>query len=146
MSKNSCQSCSFYKNALNFSVLFNLESVLCDLIYYIWSDSGFHLYFKNKNKMDIIQNLIIQNVIIWPKIALDQLANGLEILGFRDEMKQHIDHFEKLFIVKEKLMATIFLNTLSFQDKLNADEENTSFYWDIWRIPQTNNWKTFLYF
>ena len=54
-------------------------------------------------------------------------------------MKQHIDHFEKLFVVKEKLTATIFLNTLSFQDKLNADEENTSFYWDIWRIPQTNN-------
>ena len=43
--------------------------------------------------MDIIQNLIIHDVIGWRKIALDQLANGLEVLGFRDEMKQHIDHF-----------------------------------------------------
>ena len=81
--------------------------------------------FKNKNKMDIIQNLIIHNVIDRRKIALDQLANGLEILGFRDEMKQHIDYFEELFVVKEKLTATNVLNILSFQDKHNVDEEKT---------------------
>ena len=67
--------------------------------------------------MDIIQKLIIHNVIDWRKIALDQLANGYEILGFRNEMKQHVDHFEELFVVKEKLTATNVLNTLGFQDK-----------------------------
>ena len=81
--------------------------------------------FKNKNKMDIRQELIIHNVIDRRKIALDQLANGLEILSFRDEIKQHIDHFEELFVVKEKLTATTVLNTLSFQDKFNADKEKT---------------------
>ena len=75
--------------------------------------------------MDIIQNLIIHDVIGQRKIALDQLANGLEILGFLDEMKQHIDHFEELFVMKEKLAATNVLNTLRFQDKLNADEQET---------------------
>ena len=53
---------------------------------------------------------------------------GLEILGFRDEMKKHIDHFEELIVVKEKLTATNVLNTLSFQDKVNADEENTKVF------------------
>ena len=85
----------------------------------------FAFMFKKKSKMDIIQNLIIHNVIDRRKIALDQLANGLEILGFRDDMKQHIDHVEELFVVKEKLTATNVLNTLGFQDKLNADEEKT---------------------
>ena len=31
-----------------------------------------------------------------------RLGNGLEILGFWDEMRQHIDHFEGLFVVKKK--------------------------------------------
>ena len=44
----------------------------------------------------------------------DELANGLEILGFQDEMKQRIDHFEELFVVKKTLTATNVLNTLSF--------------------------------
>ena len=53
-----------------------------------------------------------------------RLGNGLEILGFWDEMRQHIDHFEGLFVVKKnKLVAANVLNTLSFEDKLNADEE-----------------------
>ena len=110
----------------------------CDLIYYIWSDSGFYLCFKNKNKMDIIQNLIIHDVIGWRKIALDQLANGLEVLGFRDEMKQHIDHFEELFLGKEKLTATNVLNTLSFQDKLNADEKKTKQLL-LWYLENSSN-------
>ena len=74
--------------------------------------------FKNKNKMDIRQDLIIHNVIDRRKIALDQLANGLEILGFRDEIKQHIDHFEELFVVKEKLTATTVLNTFEFSGQI----------------------------
>ena len=32
-------------------------------------------------------------------------------------MKQHVDHFEELFVVKEKLTATNVLNVLGFQDK-----------------------------
>ena len=40
-------------------------------------------------------------------------------------MKQHIDYFEELFVVKEKLTATNVLNILSFQDKHNVDEEKT---------------------
>ena len=88
--------------------------------------------------MDIIQNLIIHDVIGWRKIALDQLANGLEVLGFRDEMKQHIDHFEELFFGKEKLTATNVLNTLSFQDKLNADEEKTKQLL-LWYLENSSN-------
>ena len=88
--------------------------------------------------MDIIQNLIIHDVIGWRKIALDQLANGLEVLGFRDEMKQHIDHFEELFFGKEKLTATNVLNTLSFQDKLNADEEKTKQFL-LWYLENSSN-------
>ena len=55
----------------------------------------------------------------------DQLANGLKIPAFQDEMKRRINHFEELFVVKKTLTATNFLNTLSFQDTLNADEEKT---------------------
>ena len=88
--------------------------------------------------MDITQNLIIHDVIGWRKIALDQLANGLEVLGFRDEMKQHIDHFEELFFGKEKLTATNVLNTLSFQDKLNADEEKTKQFL-LWYLENSSN-------
>ena len=88
--------------------------------------------------MDIIQNLIIHDVIGWRKIALDQLANGLEVFDFRDEMKQHIDHFEELFFGKEKLTATNVLNTLSFQDKLNADEEKTKQFL-LWYLENSSN-------
>ena len=40
-------------------------------------------------------------------------------------MKQHIVYFEELFVVKAKLTSTNIFKTLSFQDKVNADKENT---------------------
>ena len=97
--------------------------------------------------MDIIQNLIIHDVIRQRKIAFNQLANGLQILGFQDEMKQHNDHFEELFVVKEKLTASNVLNTLNFQDKLNADEEKTKqFLLEYFENSSNKQLKNFLVF
>ena len=97
--------------------------------------------------MDIIQNLITHDVIGRRKIAINQLANGLEILGFQDEMKQHNDHFEELFVVKEKLTASNVLNTFNFQDKLNADKEKTKqFLLEYFENSSNKQLKNFLVF
>ena len=47
--------------------------------------------------MRVIQGIIIHDVISQPKIFLDQLQDGLAVLGFRAKMTEYPDMFEKLF-------------------------------------------------
>ena len=48
--------------------------------------------------MRVIQGLIVHDVIGRPKIILDQLAEGLNTLGFRTAMKEYPELLEALFV------------------------------------------------
>ena len=49
--------------------------------------------------MKIIQSVIIHDVVCRPKIVLDQLAEGLDTLGFRKIMQTHLaELFKELFV------------------------------------------------
>ena len=50
-------------------------------------------YFQNDNKMRVIQGIIIHDVISWPKIVLDQLGEGLAVLGFHAKMAEYPEMF-----------------------------------------------------
>ena len=66
--------------------------------------------------MRVIQGLIIHDVIGQPKIVLDQLREGLAVLGFHAKMKDHPGMFEKLFVPsnESKLSATQLNSVLQF--------------------------------
>ena len=53
--------------------------------------------------MRVIQGIIIYDVISRPKIALDQLREGLAVFGFHAKMTKYPDMFEKLFVPSSDL-------------------------------------------
>ena len=65
--------------------------------------------------MRVIQGIIIHDVIGRPKVMLDQLAEGLNALGFRAAMKEYPEFLEALFIPsKEELNADSMIGVLQF--------------------------------
>ena len=56
--------------------------------------------------MRVIQGMIIHDVISRPKIVLDQLGEGLAVLGFRAKMREYPEMFEKLFVPSNKSRLT----------------------------------------
>ena len=69
--------------------------------------------------MRVIQGIIIHDLISRPKIVLDQLRDGLNVLGFGSEMAEYPDLFEKLFVPnsENRLSATQVADLCSFQLK-----------------------------
>lgn len=51
--------------------------------------------------MKVIQSIIIHDAIGRPKIVLDQLREGLAILGFGAEMQKSPDIFQPLFVLHD---------------------------------------------
>lgn len=74
--------------------------------------------------MKIIQLLIIHDVIGRRKIALDQIAEGLNTLGFRDKMKEFPEKFESLFVPSREgeMCPSAVADVLEFQEVLSEDE------------------------
>lgn len=52
--------------------------------------------------MRVIRNLIVHDAIAKSKMALDQLREGLKILGFGKRMELYPDIFRELFVAGEK--------------------------------------------
>ena len=52
--------------------------------------------------MRVIRNLIVHDAIAKPKMALDQLREGLKTLGFGKRMELYPDIFRELFVAGEK--------------------------------------------
>ena len=74
--------------------------------------------------MKIIQLLIIHDVIGRRKIVLDQIAEGLSTLGFRDKMKVFPEKFESLFVpsTESEMSPSPVVDVLEFPEVLNEDE------------------------
>ncbi|PFX25073.1 ATP-dependent DNA helicase PIF1 [Stylophora pistillata] len=76
------------------------------------SECGLAVALTNDDKMRVIQGFIIHDVIGHPKIILDQLAEGLNSLGFRTAMKEYPALLEALFVQSiEKLNADSVIST-----------------------------------
>lgn len=73
--------------------------------------------------MRIIQSAIIHDVICRPKIVLDQLAEGLNTLGFRKRMQAHPELFKELFVpTANELNGTDVVGVLCFPSGMNENE------------------------
>ena len=74
--------------------------------------------------MKIIQLLIIHDVIGRRKIVIDQIAEGLNTLGFRDKMKDFPEMFESLFVpsAESEMSPSAVVDVLEFPEVLNEDE------------------------
>ena len=84
---------------------------------------------QNENKMRVIQNVIIHDVIGRPKIVLDQLREGLGTLGFGAKMKQCPDLFQELFVYKDnKLSDGDVIGILKFPTAMSMDKSTTKGY------------------
>ena len=85
--------------------------------------------FQNDNKMRVIQGIIIHDVISRPKIVLNQLGEGLAVLGFRAKMTEYPEMFEKLFVPSSdsRLSASQLIDALQFPSEMD-DDRNVANY------------------
>lgn len=84
-------------------------------------------FSRNDNKMMVIQSIIIHDVIGRPKIVLDQLRDGLAILGFGEKMKNNPDLFQKLFVLAEtELSPADVIDVLEFPASVHDDYEEAT--------------------
>ncbi|XP_046856087.1 uncharacterized protein LOC124449186 [Xenia sp. Carnegie-2017] len=92
----------------------------------IMSQCGLTEMLTNENKRKIIQLLIIHDVIGRRKIALDQIAEGLNALGFRDKMKEFPDKFQELFVPcsEREMSPSAVVDVFEFPDVLNECESS----------------------
>ncbi len=73
----------------------------------------------------VIQGIIMYEVIAKRKVALDQLRDGLKILGILDEMQRFPQLFECAFIYKNvELTSEIVNDCLRYADALSEQEQN----------------------
>ena len=86
--------------------------------------------FQNDNKMRVIQGIIIHDVISRPKIVLNQLGEGLAVLGFRAKMAEYPEMFEKLFVPSSdsRLSAAQLIDALQFPSEMSDDDRNVANY------------------
>lgn len=88
--------------------------------------------------MHVIQAAVVHDVLAQRKIVLDQLRQGLQILGFGKKMSQHPNLFEELFLARlEDFTAQEVLDVLDFQ-VTNKDEEETKTFVMSWIRKETN--------
>lgn len=80
--------------------------------------------------MRVIQGIIIHDVISRPKIVLDQLREGLAVLGFRAKMTEYPDMFEKLFVPSSDTMlsATQLVDALQFPTEMSEEDKTIANY------------------
>lgn len=79
--------------------------------------------------MRIIQVILIHDVISRPKIVLDQITEGLSVLGFHDKMKEFPEMFEQLFIpIEHKLSPCSVLDVLEFPGDMSEGEATIESY------------------
>ena len=62
-----------------------------------------------------------------PKIVLDQLCDGLNVLGFGSKMAEYPDLFEKLFVPnsENRLSATQVADLLQFPAEMSEGDSST---------------------
>ena len=80
--------------------------------------------------MRVIQGMIIHDVISRPKIVLDQLGEGLAVLGFRAKMRDYPEMFEELFVPsnESRLSATQLVDVLQFPTEMSEDDRTVENY------------------
>lgn len=71
--------------------------------------------------------MFVQSIIIHDVIVLDQLRDGLAILGFGEKMKNNPDLFQKLFVLGEtELSPADVIDVLEFPASLHDDDEEAT--------------------
>lgn len=79
--------------------------------------------------MRIIQSVIIHDAIGRPKILLDQIREGLGILGFGAAMKKFPNIFQELFVHGDvRLNGIDIVNLLHYPASMSAEETATQTY------------------
>lgn len=80
--------------------------------------------------MRVIQGMIIHDVISRPKIVLDQLGEGLAVLGFRAKMREYPEMFEELFVPSDKsrLTSTQLVDMLEFPAEICENDRIVANY------------------
>ena len=98
--------------------------------------------------MRVIQGLIIHDVIGRPKIILDQLAEGLNTLGFRTAMKDYPALLEALFVPSsEKLNADSLIGVLQFPKDMDDNESTLAgFIHTFIKNAEVDTLEKFLFF
>lgn len=93
------------------------------------SDCGLAV-LTNDNKMRVIQGMIIHDVISRPKIVLDQLGEGLAVLGFPAKMREYPEMFEELFVPsnKSRLTSTQLVDMLEFPAEICENDRIVANY------------------
>ena len=74
--------------------------------------------------------MIIHDVISRPKIVLDQLGEGLAVLGFRAKMREYPEMFEELFVPsnKSRLTSTQLVDMLEFPAEMCENDRIVANY------------------
>ena len=82
-----------------------------------------HLYLQNSNKMIVLQGIIVHDVLGRPKILLDQIREGMQILSFGAKMKQYPELFQERFVPHDKECShSDVIKVLEFPQTMTADE------------------------
>lgn len=94
------------------------------------TECGLAVVLTNDNKMRVIQGIIIHDVISLPKIVLDQLREGLNVLGFGAKMAEYPELFEKLFVPNSEstLSATRVVDLLQFPANMSEADTTVANY------------------
>ena len=71
-----------------------------------------HIRFQVQNRFDIIQTLILHNVIVKHKAALDQVRKGLSTLGLLCEIEKEPSKFRNLFVHEEENISASYVKGL----------------------------------
>ena len=82
---------------------------------------------SNDNEMRVIQGFITHDVVARPQNILDQLASGLNTLGFQTAMKEYPSFLEALFVPSNgKLNADSVIGVLQFLKDMDDNERTVA--------------------
>ena len=76
-----------------------------------------------KNKLDVMQSLMLHNIIVKKKSILDQLRKGLGTLGLLGEMERNPEMFEECFVPHNEVTSKSVTNSLIFEPAKDKKEQ-----------------------
>ncbi|XP_031561526.1 uncharacterized protein LOC116297443 [Actinia tenebrosa] len=84
------------------------------------------VFLQNDNKINVIHSVMVHDAISRPKILLDQFREGLNTLGFSDQLKKHPDIFRQLFVRDDaSITYDELVQCLCFPSLMDEDETST---------------------
>ena len=90
-----------------------------------------NVFLQADNKLDVLQSLMFDNILVKKKAILDQFRKGLSILGLLDEIQRKPEMFEENFVYQGIVSNDSVASSLDFP---SSEDKNAQ---RVYRLLQT---------